>query len=156
MSCWKSCFEDALSSAVQRASALWPVGTLNVEEVVRKARRTWARSGALYDQGALPEVRDKRALVGDGDWVEEPWSNGQVAALAAQSKALMSSVGPSDRLWALSHQPHAEESWGERWLEPQAWDVDAVRQDIDAIARSGQELEVGIGRQRLVNTQNGT
>ena len=46
-------FEDALSGAVQRASALWPVGTLNVEEVVRKARRTWARSGALYDQGAL-------------------------------------------------------------------------------------------------------
>ena len=91
-------FEDALSGAVQRASALWPVGTLNVEEVVRKARRTWARSGALYDQGALPEVRDKRALVGDGDWVEEPWKNGQVAALAAQSKALMSSVGPSDRL----------------------------------------------------------
>ena len=137
-------FEDALSAAVQRASALWPVGTLNVEEVVRKARRTWARSGALYDQGALPEVRDKRALVGDGDWVEEPWENGQVAALAAQSKALVSTVGPSDRLvWALSHQPHAEESWGERWLEPQAWDVDAVRQDIDAIARSGQELEVG-------------
>ena len=79
---------------------------LNVEEVCAKLRRTWARSGALYDQGALPEVRDKRALVGDGDWVEEPWKNGQVAALAAQSKALMSSVGPSDRLvWALSISP---------------------------------------------------
>ena len=32
--------------------------------------------------------------------------------VGAQSKALASSVGPSDRLvWALSHQPHAEESW---------------------------------------------
>ena len=67
--------------AMNRATSLWPVGSINAEEVARKAKRAWARSGALLDQGALPEVRDKRGLVGDGEWIEKPWKDGQVAKL---------------------------------------------------------------------------
>ena len=135
-------FDEALSNAVQRARELWPAGTLNVEEVVRDARRTWAQSGTLYDQGALPEVKDKSALVGDGAWIKEPWTNGQVAALAERSKLLASIEGASDRLvWALAHQPSAQEEVDKRWLEPSAWDINAVLRDIDAIAVHGNEGE---------------
>ena len=56
-------WEDALAMAMNRATSLWPVGSINAEEVARKAKRAWARSGRVVRPGALPEVRDKR-----GSW----------------------------------------------------------------------------------------
>jgi len=132
-------WEEALNDALSRASSLWPVGTLNVEEVARKAKRRWAQSGSLYDQGLLPEVRDKDGLVGDGEWVELPWKRGDVAALAAKRMEVMAPRAEAVRLvWALTHQPDATEDWGEMWHVPGMWNLRAVTTDIqDWVSQGG-------------------
>lgn len=120
-------WEEALTASMRRAEELWPVGTINAEEVARQAQRRWASIGTLYDQGLLPDVRDKRALVGDGEWVESPWKRGDVAAMA---RRLAGREVPRREalnvVWSLAHQPDATEVWGEAWLNPEMWDVAAV------------------------------
>jgi len=121
-------WDQALKRALHRASDLWPVGSINVEEVGRKAQRKWAEAGTLYDSGLLPEVKDKEALVGDGSWVRKPWENGDVANLASLRTQLKSVEDGSLRLvWALSHQPDASESWEARWQDPVAWNAVEAR-----------------------------
>lgn len=124
-------WEEAMNKALNRASDLWPVGSLSVEEVARMAKRRWAELGALYDQGVLPEVRDKNSLVGDGEWVELPWKRGDVATLA-QTKHNVVALRPEaiHVVWALAHQPDASEDWGEKWRAPGMWDLDAVAKEI--------------------------
>ena len=119
-------WSEAFDAALRRADALWPVGTLNVENVARQAQRRWASGGSMYDQGVLPEVRDKRSLVGDGEWVELPWKRGEVAALA-QQHARVAHVRPEavPLVWSLAHQPDATEAWGDAWLSPSMWDPDS-------------------------------
>ncbi|MGB1384890.1 MAG: hypothetical protein ACPHBR_08495 [Flavobacteriales bacterium] len=115
-------WDQALRSALYRASDLWPPGSINVEEVGRKAQRKWAEAGTLYDSGLLPEVKDKESLVGDGSWVRKPWENGEVAKLASRRTQLKSAEDGGLRLvWALSHQPDAGETWETRWQDPVAW-----------------------------------
>ncbi|MDG1674523.1 MAG: hypothetical protein P8H88_03670, partial [Flavobacteriales bacterium] len=140
-------WEEALNIALSRASTLWPVGTLNVEEVARKAKRRWAQSGSLYDQGLLPEVRDKDALVGDGEWVELPWKRGDVAALAAtRSDATTPRIEAARVVWALTHQPDTSEDWGEMWHVPGMWDLRAVTNDIEGWLADASTDDEGTSR----------
>jgi len=124
-------WEEALNVALNRANTVWPVGTINVEEVARKAKRRWAQSGSLYDKGLLPEVRDKEGLVGDGAWVELPWQRGDVAALAAKRTEYTAPRTEAARVvWALAHQPDTSEDWGEMWYVPGMWNLHAVTANI--------------------------
>ena len=136
-------WEEALSLAMNRATSLWPVGSINVEEVARKAKRAWARSGALHDQGALPEVRDKRGLVGDGEWIEKPWKDGQVAKLSESMRQLSQMEPRSVKLaWCLAHDPQVLASWDAGWFNPEVWDEDALRKRLSSGAStSSSELE---------------
>ena len=112
-------WEEALAMAMNRASTLWPVGSINLEEVARKAKRAWARSGTLYDQGALPEVRDKRGLVGDGQWIEDAWKDGRVAKLSEDWRSMAQLQPQSVKLaWCLAHDPEVVSSWEPRWFSP--------------------------------------
>ena len=136
-------WEEALSLAMNRATSLWPVGSINAEEVARKAKRAWARSGALHDQGALPEVRDKRGLVGDGEWIEKPWKNGQVAKLSESWRQLSQMEPQSVKLaWCLAHDPQVLASWDARWFNPEVWNEDALRKTLSSGAsKPSSELE---------------
>ena len=121
-------WEEALKSAVLRASQLWEVGSLNVEEVGRKAQRKWAQAGAMYDQNSLPEVRDKRSLVGDGKWVEEPWIKGQVAQLADIHKRVRdTSPGALKVAWHLAQANRGEQNWDAQWEDPSMWEITSLR-----------------------------
>lgn len=134
-------WEEALSEALDRAAALWPVGTLNLQEVGRKAQRLWARSGSLYDRGALPEVRNKQAVVGNGDWIEAPWRDGRVAALAEQWNQFERLDAPSAKLiWALANHPEVRSTWNDAWVKTETWNADAFRDSLEMIAaRSDRE-----------------
>ena len=136
-------WEEALSLAMNRATSLWPVGSINAEEVARKAKRAWARSGALHDQGALPEVRDKRGLVGDGEWIEKPWKNGQVAKLSESWRQLAQMEPQSVKLaWCLAHDPQVLASWDAGWFNPEVWNEGALRKTLSSGAStSSSELE---------------
>ena len=104
------------------------MGSINLEEVARKAKRAWARSGTLYDQGALPEVRDKRGLVGDGQWIEDAWNDGRVAKLSEDWRSIAQLQPQSVKLaWCLAHDPEVVSSWEARWFSPEVWDEDALR-----------------------------
>ena len=117
-------WEEALKSAVLRASQLWEVGSLNVEEVGRKAQRKWAQAGAMYDQNSLPEVRDKRSLVGDGKWVEEPWIKGQVAQLADIHKRVRDTSPEALKVaWHLAQANLGEQNWDAQWEDPSMWEI---------------------------------
>ena len=121
-------WEEALKSAVLRASQLWEVGSLNVEEVGRKAQRKWAQAGAMYDQNSLPEVRDKRSLVGDGKWVEEPWIKGQVAQLADIHKRVRDTSPEALKVaWHLAQANRGEQNWDAQWEDPSMWEITSLR-----------------------------
>ena len=121
-------WEEALKSAVLRASQLWEVGSLNVEEVGRKAQRKWAQAGAMYDQNSLPEVRDKRSLVGDGKWVEEPWIKGQVAQLADIHKRVRDTSPEALKVaWHLAQANLGEQNWDAQWEDPSMWEITSLR-----------------------------
>ena len=121
-------WEEALSLATSRASEHWAVGSLNVEDVARKARRAWARSGELYDEGVLPKVKDKMRLVGDGEWIEKSWRSGHVEELADRWKELQRLDAQTVKLlWALARSPEATSSWDESWFQPEVWDADAIQ-----------------------------
>ena len=121
-------WEEALKSAVLRASQLWEVGSLNVEEVGRKAQRKWAQAGAMYDQNSLPEVRDKRSLVGDGKWVEEPWIRGQVAQLADIHKRVRDTSPEALKVaWHLAQANLGEQNWDAQWKDPSMWEITSLR-----------------------------
>ena len=123
-------WEEALKKAMLQASELWEIGSLNVEVVGRKAQRNWAQAGAMYDQGALPEVRDKRGLVGDGVWVEEPWVNGQVAQLADLHKRARNHSPVALKVaWHVAQSNVAEQTWNAKWEDPALWDATSIRTD---------------------------
>ena len=129
----ESSWEEALAMAMNRASSLWPVGSINLEEVARKAKRAWARSGTLYDQEALPEVRDKRGLVGDGQWIEDAWKDGRVAKLSADWRSMAQLQPQSVKLaWCLAHDPEVVSSWEARWFSPEVWDEDVLRKVLSS------------------------
>ena len=123
-------WEEALKKAMLQASELWEIGSLNVEVVGRKAQRNWAQAGAMYDQGALPEVRDKRGLVGDGAWVEKPWVNGQVAQLADLHKRARNHSPVALKVaWHVAQSNVAEQTWNAKWEDPALWDATSIRTD---------------------------
>lgn len=143
-------WEEALAMAMKRASSLWPVGSINVEEVARKAKRAWARSGTLYDQGALPDVRDKRGLVGDGQWIEDAWNDGRVAKLSEDWRSMAQLQPQSVKLaWCLAHDPEVVSSWEPRWFSPEVWDEDAIRSALTSETSTAPLSELDDIRTRL-------
>ena len=143
-------WEEALAMAMNRASSLWPVGSINLEEVARKAKRAWARSGTLYDQGALPEVRDKRGLVGDGQWIEDAWNDGRVAKLSEDWRSIAQLQPQSVKLaWCLAHDPEVVSSWEARWFSPEIWDEDALRTALTSETATAPMSELDDIRTRL-------
>ena len=143
-------WEEALAMAMNRASTLWPVGSINLEEVARKAKRAWARSGTLYDQGALPEVRDKRGLVGDGQWIEDAWNDGRVAKLSEDWRSIAQLQPQSVKLaWCLAHDPEVVSSWDPRWFSPEVWDEDALRNALTSESVTAPLSELDDIRTRL-------
>ena len=143
-------WEEALAMAINRASSLWPVGSINLEEVARKAKRAWARSGTLYDQGALPEVRDKRGLVGDGQWIEDAWNDGRVAKLSEDWRSMVQLQPQSVKLaWCLAHDPEVVSSWDPRWFSPEVWDEDALRNALTSESVTAPLSELDDIRTRL-------
>lgn len=143
-------WEEALAMAMKRASSLWPVGSINLEEVARKAKRAWARSGTLYDQGALPDVRDKRGLVGDGQWIEDAWNDGRVAKLSEDWRSMAQLQPQSVKLaWCLAHDPEVVSSWEPRWFSPEVWDEDAIRSALTSQTSTAPLSELDDIRTRL-------
>ncbi|MGB1099815.1 MAG: hypothetical protein ACPGYS_02785 [Flavobacteriales bacterium] len=143
-------WEEALAMAMKRASSLWPVGSINLEEVARKAKRAWARSGTLYDQGALPDVRDKRGLVGDGQWIEDAWNDGRVAKLSEDWRRMAQLQPQSVKLaWCLAHDPEVVSSWEPRWFSPEVWDEDAIRSALTSETITAPLSELDDIRTRL-------
>jgi len=143
-------WEEALSAAVMRASSKWPVGTLNVEEVARKAKRLWAQSGSLYDQGVLPDVRDKQGLVGDGTWIEEPWVNGRVQGLASEWKEIHRMAPEAVKLaWTIAQNPALTTEWDAKWFTPAMWDAEEVRRAVTLGSEEAQMRDLEAIRTRL-------
>ena len=143
-------WEEALAMAMNRVSSLWPVGSINLEEVARKSKRAWARSGTLYDQGALPEVRDKRGLVGDGQWIEDAWKDGRVANLSEDWRSMAQLQPQSVKLvWCLAHDPEVVSSWEARWFSHEVWDEDALRNALSSEAVHAPLSELNDIRTRL-------
>lgn len=143
-------WEEALAMAMNRVSSLWPVGSINLEEVARKAKRAWARSGTLYDQGALPEVRDKRGLVGDGQWIEDAWNDGRVAKLSEDWRSIAQLQPQSVKLaWCLAHDPEVVSSWDSRWFSPEVWGEDALRNALTSASVTAPLSELDGIRTRL-------
>ena len=143
-------WEDALAMAMNRASLRWPVGSINLEEVERKAKRAWARSGTLYDQGVLPEVRDKRGLVGDGQWIEDAWKDGRVAELSEDWRSMAQLQPQSVKLvWCLAHDTEVASSWEARWFSPEVWDEDALRSALSSEKATASLSELDDIRTRL-------
>ena len=143
-------WEEALAMAMNRASTLWPVGSINLEEVARKAKRAWARSGTLYDQGALPEVRDKRGLVGDGQWIEDAWNDGRVAKLSEDWRSMAQLQPQSVKLaWCLAHDLEVVSSWEAHWFSPEVWDEDALRTALTSETATAPMSELDDIRTRL-------
>ena len=141
-------WEEALAMAMNRASTLWPVGSINLEEVARKAKRAWARSGTLYDQGALPEVRDKRGLVGDGQWIEDAWNDGRVAKLSEDWRSIAQLQPQSVNWLVLAHDPEVV-SRQARWFSPESWDEDALRNALTSETATAPMSELDDIRTRL-------
>ena len=130
---------EALEVVLRRASTKWPPGTLSVEEVGRRAKRAWARSGVLYHQNVLPEVRDKLGLVGDGAWVEAPWQNERMENLAKAWVGMQRLDPQAIRLaWVMGQRPELKMEWEDKWFDPMMWDSKGVR---DALSRESQTAE---------------
>lgn len=129
----ESAWEEALNAAIDRSAKAWPTGTLDLEVVARKAQRLWAIKGDLYDLDLLPEVKDKKGLLGDGGWVEEPWNSGKVAALGRLHQALSSDKEGMDLVWAISQQQDADEVFWEPWTHSEAWDLGKAELELQAL-----------------------
>ena len=111
-------WEEALKSAVLRASQLWEVGSLNVEEV-GESPKEMAQAGAMYDQN-LPEVRDKRSLLE----MANGWKShikGQVAQLADIHKRVRD-TSPEHRRWhGILPKPTSASKTDAQWEDPSMW-----------------------------------
>lgn len=130
----EAAWEEALSVAIDRAANAWPTGTLDLEVVGRKAQRLWAAKGDLYDRDLLPEVKDKKGLLGDGGWVVEPWKSGQVAALGQLHQSLSSDESGTDLVWVISRQQAGEEAFWAPWRQTEAWDLGKAELELQALA----------------------
>ena len=73
-------WDDALSAALDAGAEMWASVGWPREVLERKSKRLWAEAGATFDQGTTPVVRDKRGVVGDGLWIEQPWQDGSLLA----------------------------------------------------------------------------
>ncbi len=69
-------WDDALLGVLDVGAEYWEAIGWPRGELERKARRIWAEAGVRFDEGLATSVRDKRGLVGDRKWVEEPWTDG--------------------------------------------------------------------------------
>ena len=130
----EAAWEEALSVAIDRAANAWPTGTLDLEAVARKAQRLWAAKGDLHDLGLLPEVKDKKGLLGDGGWVEVPWKSGQVAALGQLHQSLSSNASGTDLAWAISRQQAGDVDFWAPWAQTEAWDLGKAELELQALA----------------------
>ena len=130
----EAAWEEALSVAIDRAANAWPTGTLNLEAVGRKAQRLWASKGDLHDLDLLPVVKDKKGLLGDGAWIEEPWKSGQVAALGQLHQSLSSDASDMDLVWAISRQQAGEVEFWAPWTQIEAWDLGKAELELQALA----------------------
>ena len=81
-------WESALSEALDNTQEVWRSAGLRRENLERQANLLWAETGALYDSGEIQDVKDKRSLVGDENWIEAPWASGAMAEHMSQFGAL--------------------------------------------------------------------
>lgn len=116
-------WQDAFGKAMAQAQSVWPVGTVNVEQVARLCKRQWSQMGSLYDEGLLPEIRDKQGLVEDEGWLLKPWNEGQMIDM-------IGNVEPVEELavslaWTLDSQPDLDAPLD--MLDPKRWNLDSER-----------------------------
>lgn len=116
-------WQDAFRQAMEQAQSVWPVGTVNVEQVARLCKRQWSQMGSLYDEGLLPEIRDKESLVEDEEWLLKPWNEGPMVDM-------IGIVEPVDELavslaWTLDSQPDLDAPLD--MLDPKRWDLESER-----------------------------
>ena len=81
-------WESALNEALDNTQEVWRSAGLRRENLERQANLLWAETGALYDSGEIQDVKDKRSLVGDENWIEAPWASGAMAEHMSQLGAL--------------------------------------------------------------------
>ena len=71
-------WREALQGVLDGGAEYWETTGWPRAELERKASRIWAEAGTRFDAGLATPVRDKRGLVGDRKWVDEPWTGGTV------------------------------------------------------------------------------
>ena len=131
-------WEEAFARALARGMDVWPVGVVDTERVARLCQRSWGELGSLFDQGLLPEIQDKQSLVADKAWLEKPWEEGHMQAMA--DRVTPHSMDAIAVAWLLARQP--AETSDAAHKNPSFWELSAARQAIEQAPKS--EMRVAL------------